>query len=351
MSDVRPYQLTNEQLLDQLDAMVSTTFSDLTSQFMLLPRGLAFVAYEEFLAGYEALRHATDGFTILSVDHCWTALRKNALALVVIRCLLGVSPPEWQDMTFEETGVRLPNNWARGLDGRVKRDHRFFSTSGGKTALTVERTTLLLRSACTALLAGADEASDGLVHRLDKIDTKEGLDTIRYVAQQHVPYAVLLYERYLGRPFASHRDSVSELVGDVMESAIEEQLTLERIPFRKTRRAERVPGFEQAPDFFIPDELAPSVIIEAKITGDDGTARDKVSRILRLASMRDQRIAEGRPSFQVVACIDGRGFGVRRQDLKDLLLATHGKVFTANSLSALVTSTDLESFRPAPTDL
>ncbi|WP_131745092.1 hypothetical protein [Frankia sp. Cppng1_Ct_nod] len=346
MSETRPYQLTNDELLAQLDEMVTVTFSDLTSQFMLLPRGPSFVTYLEFLAGYEALRHATDGFNSISVDQCWTALQENALALVVIRCVLGVSPPEWEDLTFEETGVRLPSNWGRGLDGKVKRNHDFFTTSTGKTAMTIERTTLLLRSACTAILGGADEAPDGLIHRLEKIDTKEGLDSIRYVAQQHVPYAVLLYERFLGRPFASHRDSVSELVGDVMESAIEEQLSSSRIPFRKTKRAERVPGFDQAPDFFIPDELAPTVIIEAKITGDDGTARDKISRILRLASMRDQRLAESKPTFQVVACIDGRGFGVRRQDLKDLLLATHGKVFTANSLGDLISNTQIEKFRP-----
>ncbi|WFE94124.1 hypothetical protein [Micromonospora sp. WMMD987] len=346
MTDLRPYQLSDVHLSERLDDMVSVTFADLTSQFMLLPRGSAFVAYEEFLAGYEAVRQATGGFAVVSVDRFWDALRKNALALVAIRCILGVSPPEWEDLTFEETGVRLPSNWARGLDGKVKRNHAFFTSSTGRTALTVERTTLLLRSACSALSNGAEEAPEGLIHRLEKIDTREGLESVRYVAHQHVPYAVLLYERYLGRPFASHRDSVSELVGDVMESAIEEQLTSQGIPFRKTKRAERVPGFDQAPDFFVPDELAPSVIIEAKITGDDGTARDKVSRILRLAGMRDQRIAEGRRGFQVVACIDGRGFGVRRQDLKDLLVATRGKVFTASSLGDLVDNTDLHTFRP-----
>ena len=36
-----------------------------------------------------------------------------------------------------------------------------------------------------------------------------------------VPYAMVLYERFLGRPFTGHRDSVSELVRDVVEAAIE----------------------------------------------------------------------------------------------------------------------------------
>jgi hypothetical protein len=75
---------------------------------------------------------------------------------------------------------------------------------------------------------------------------------------------------------------VSDLIGDNLESAIEEMLAKDGISFRKTRRAERLAGFDQAPDFIIPDEFSPRVIIEAKITEDDGTARDKVTRILRL---------------------------------------------------------------------
>jgi hypothetical protein len=62
--------------------------------------------------------------------------------------------------------------------------------------------------------------------------------------------------------------------------------------------------------------------------------------------MRDERLRNGKPSFQVVACIDGRGFRVRRQDMRDLLEATHGKVFTANTLQDLVAWTDLDGLRP-----
>ncbi len=86
--------------------------------------------------------------------------------------------------------------------------------------------------------------------------------------------------------------------------------------FRKTKRAERVPGFEQAPDFFVPTEFAPASVIEAKITGDDGTARDKVTRLQNLAKIRDNRERAGEPSFELVACIDGRGFRVRREDMR-----------------------------------
>ena len=121
-----------------------------------------------------------------------------------------------------------------------------------------------------------------MTHRLAKADTAKGLSSLQNAANLHVPYAVLLYERYLGRPYASHRDSVSELVGDLMENAIEEQLQSRNITYRKTGRAERIEGFDQAPDFFVPTEFAPTVIIEAKLTNDDGTARDKVTRLIRL---------------------------------------------------------------------
>jgi hypothetical protein len=94
-------------------------------------------------------------------------------------------------------------------------------------------------------------------------------------------------------------------------------------------------------------EFAPAVIIEAKITGDDGTARDKLARILRLASMRDERRRHGEPGFEVAACIDGRGFGVRRRDMQQMLLATEGKVFTLATLDRLVTHTAIARYRSA----
>ncbi|MGA2653859.1 MAG: hypothetical protein ABSF28_25335 [Terracidiphilus sp.] len=113
------------------------------------------------------------------------------------------------------------------------------------------------------------------------------------MADLGVPYAMLLYERFLGRPFAGHRDSVSELVGDVLETAIEGVLTRAGISHRKTKRAERITGFDQAPDFIIPNEFNPQIVIEAKITEDDGTARDKVTRVQHLGELSTQGLNQG----------------------------------------------------------
>jgi hypothetical protein len=162
-----------------------------------------------------------------------------------------------------------------------------------------------------------------------------------------IPYAMLLYERFLGRPFTGHRDSVSEHVGDVIESAVEDVLNKARVSYRKTKRAERIDGFDQAPDFIIPSEFNPQIIIEAKLSEDDGTARDKVTRIQHLGELSRSREPNGAPRFEVVACIAGRGFGIRREDMKKMLIATRGKVFTLRTMDRLVECTRLHEFAPA----
>jgi len=203
----------------------------------------------------------------------------------------------------------------------------------------------MVAAACQLLNDGPPKVSPEMIHRLDKADTRTGANGIRHLANEGAPYAMLLYERFMGRPFAAHRDSVSELVGQVTENAVEKQLRQAGISFRKTKRAERIESFDQAPDFIVPDEWNPQVVIEAKITEDDGTARDKVTRIQHLAELSRQREAQDQPGFQVIACIDGRGFGVRREDMRKLLEATRGKVFTLADLEHLVENTGLRKFK------
>jgi hypothetical protein len=139
---------------------------------------------------------------------------------------------------------------------------------------------------------------------------------------------------------------VSELVGDVLETTIEGVLSRAGISFRKTKRAERVEGFEQAPDFIIPNEFNPQIVIEAKVAEDDGTARDKITRVQHLATLSRRNLPSGAPPrFQVVACIAGRGFKERRADLGKLIEDTEGKVFTLQTISHLVDCTRLAEYK------
>ena len=96
----------------------------------------------------------------------------------------------------------------------------------------------------------------------------------------------------------------------------------------------------------MPDEFNPQIVIEAKLTEDDGTARDKITRVQHLGSL--SMLGRGQdepPRFEVIACIAGRGFKVRREDMKKLLLATRGKVFTLENLNRLVDCSRLREFK------
>jgi hypothetical protein len=342
---MHPFELSSDELTKRLDEMVAVTFEDLQSQFLILPKGAHFVDFTDFQDAYETLKRHTNAFSDVDSDHLNAALAADGLSFVVLRTILGLSPPEWAELARQEKNSDIDQNGARKLDVDVRHDRELFARlTRNRHSKRAERVGALLAVAAELLQRGTIAGVKGTIHRMDRADTCQGLASLRHLALNHVPYAMLLYERYLGRPFASHRDSVSEMVGNVMESAVEDLLAGSCISYRKSGRAERIPGFEQAPDFFIPSEFAPAVLIEAKITNDDGTARDKVDRIKVLAQMRDRWIREGRPGFELVACIDGRGFGIRRQDMRDTLSATGGKVFTLATLPRLLESTRLREY-------
>lgn len=344
----QPFEASPEELEQNIDIFVDSVYADLQSSFLVLPKGSAFVEYPRFQEAYERLKQATRNFSDFSPNAVWNAMLGDSLTLLVVRTMLGFTPPEWAELTRTELGVQVDQGAARSLDQRVRLQPDYIARlAANKRSVTIERVRGMVELACRLIGSGAPPGAANTVHRLDKVDTTEGLLSARRAAAMGIPYAMLLYERYLGRPFASHRDAVSELVGDVMESAIEDQLSTARITYRATRRAERIPGFEQAPDFIVPDELTPQVVLEAKITNDDGTARDKIARLLRLAQLSDERLARGEPGFEVVACIDGRGFGIRREDMRLLLRRLHGKVFTLKTLGRLIEHSRLHEFRYA----
>ena len=337
-----PFEVEFEEILADQDTYVDAVISTLASEFLTLPRGDGFVEYPHFEAGYEALKKATAGFANLEVDTILEVAARVPITLIVLRSILGFTPPEWAYLACQRTRVTVSQGFVRGLDRNIRLDPL---KPLRVTEVTGPRVRALVQTACEMIAEGCPTVEPHLVHRLQKADTLEGLHSVENISTMGVPYAMLLYERFLGRPFAGHRDSVSDLVGHGLEALIESVLDRYGVGYRKTKRAERIQGFDQAPDFIVPDEFSPHVVIEAKITEDDGTARDKVTRIQHLGELSLQGAIGGKPRFQVVACIGGRGFGVRREDMKKLLLATRGKVFTPNTLQQLVDYTDLARFR------
>jgi len=339
-----PFEVPFDQVEAALDTFAEIVFSALQSEFLSLPKGQGFIEYPIFEQGYEALKQVTRGFTDLSPKPVIETIYRIPISLIVLRSILGFTPPEWAYVTTQRTKVEVRQGAARSLDRRIRMVP--LAPMRAKKGVTGTRLRALVVTACQLLEEGAPVDVPGVIHRLDKADTRGGLASLQPLANLGVPYAMVLYERFLGRPFAGHRDSVSELVGDVLETAIEGVLTNAGVSFRKTKRASRVEGFDQAPDFIIPDEFNPQVIIEAKITEDDGTARDKITRVQHLSSLSMEGIAfNGEPRYEVIACIAGRGFKVRKEDMKKLLLATNGKVFTLQNLNRLVECTGLARFQ------
>ena len=337
-----PFEVSLEEILRNRESYVDAVFSCMESEFLVMPKGAGFVKYPVFERGYEALKTATAGFSVLDPDKVFPLTASEPISIVVLRTMLGFTPPEWGYITTQRTDVSVTQGFTRSLDRKVRMEpEKELSIN----SVTEERLKAMVQTACQLLSGGVPDVDPDQLHRLDKADTKQGIDSIKNLAGIGVPYAMLLYERFLGRPFAGHRDSVSELIGDSLESAIEDVLTKAGISFRKTKRAERIEGFDQTPDFIIPSEFNPQVIIEAKITEDDGTARDKVTRIQHLGELSLAGRSENNPKYEVIACIGGRGFGVRREDMKKMILATRGKIFTAKTLDRMVECTRLKEFR------
>lgn len=340
-----PFEVEIEELRDDLDSFVDQVFESLQSQFLIMPKGPGFIEYPVFENGYETLKQATEGFKKFSPSLIVESVYREPIALIVLRTMLGFTPPEWAYLASERGETKIPQRAVRSID-------RKFRLNAGKTlrnakGLTDKRVHALVNTACELLKEGAPDNPAEFLHRLDKADTKSGVSSIQALAGMGVPYAVLLYERFLGRPFATHKDSVSEIIGDLMEIPIEKELDRHGVSYRKTKKAEKIEGFDQAPDFIVPSEFNPKVVIEAKLAEDDGTARDKVTRLQHLAALSMDGQTGSEPRFEFIACIDGRGFAERREDMKKLLIATRGKVFTLKDMGKLVANTGLKTFKTA----
>jgi hypothetical protein len=336
----------HDSRLDAIDApyreRAKAVLDTLQSFFIEMPRGKSFCRRADFQRGYDALRRATRAGDDLSGDALLIAIAEEPRAWLVLRCIIGTSPGETAYIAVKEAVARgldiaIGQADAREIDARAKRGQQLLFDErprGRKQRNYDELLRTVVPLLADVIARPAPAVPDDRVHRLDKVDTVGGHATIATVlADGNVPYSELLYERLLGRPYASHRDSVSRIVGRLIENAIEELLDLHDIDGRATRDRESVPGFVQAPDFLIPRDNA-KVIIEAKLTEDDGTARDKVARVQTLRQYEEERPLVERRT--IIAVIDGRGFGHRPADLNRMLKACEGHVYTLEELEKLV---------------
>ena len=236
------FEASVEELEANLEDYVNRVTASLRSEFLAMPKGDGFIQYECFEVGYEALKRATDSFRSITHSAVIECVFETPIVFVVLRTMLGFTPPEWAYTTTLRSGLAVGQGAARAIDRKV-RLAPFVPMRRGR-GVTEARVGAMVKTACDLLAerVPADLPIE-LLHRLDKVDTSTGSVSLNAAATLGIPYAMLLYERLLGRPFAAHRDSVSELVGDALENAIEGVLSRAQVSFYKTKRAERVPGY------------------------------------------------------------------------------------------------------------
>src|SRR5579859_896247 len=115
-----PFQFGFDIVQARLDEFVSAVCSSLESEFLVLPKGDGFVDYSVFETGYEALKQATSGFVNVTPEIVLPVVQATPIALIVLRAMLGFTPPEWAYMASQRIGVEVPQGAVRSIDRRIR---------------------------------------------------------------------------------------------------------------------------------------------------------------------------------------------------------------------------------------
>ena len=245
-------------------------------------------------------------------------------------------------MTTEQTNIEVPQGAARTLDRNIRLNPtKPLPAAGG---VTEQRIRAMIATACKLLIEGPPE-TPGLLHRLDKADTRHGLRASSRSLTSACPMPWCFTSDFSAGPLPGTGIQCRSWSGMWSKQPLKRCLQPARAAFARPSAPSAVNGFDQAPDFIVPSEFSPKVIIEAKLTEDDGTARDKVTRVQHLGALATKdKLPHEASHFEVIACIAGRGFKVRREDMKKLLIATRGKVFTLETITQMVEHSLLKEF-------
>lgn len=143
-----PFEADFTEILAAPERFVDAVFSSLASEFLVLPKGEGFVEYPDFEAGYEALKRTTDGFASLSRQKLVELVSSTPICFIVLRTMLGFTPPEWAYVTTQRKGVTVLQGFARTLDRRIRMEPlRPLRTQGEVKA----RVAAMIETACELL--------------------------------------------------------------------------------------------------------------------------------------------------------------------------------------------------------
>ena len=109
-----PFEASFEDVQANLDSYVDAVFEGLQSEFLTLPKGPGFIEYEWFEHGYQRLKQVSRDFKSLKPDVVLKLVYTEPIVFVVLRTMLGFTPPEWAYVTTERTRVAVSPYFSPG---------------------------------------------------------------------------------------------------------------------------------------------------------------------------------------------------------------------------------------------
>jgi hypothetical protein len=166
-----PFEVPFSQVEANLDTFVDEVFGALQSEFLNLPKGAGFIEYSTFSKGYEELKAITKDFRDLSSDPIVETIYRTPISFIVLRTILGFTPPEWAYITTQRGDIEVSQGAARTLDRRIRMAPVApLMLSNG---LTNRRLRAMVATACKLLTEDAPAVPNDKLYRLDKADTQE----------------------------------------------------------------------------------------------------------------------------------------------------------------------------------
>ncbi|MBI4766940.1 MAG: hypothetical protein HY787_20520, partial [Deltaproteobacteria bacterium] len=143
-----PFEVVFNEIMRDVERYIDAVFSCLESEFLVMPKGLGFIDYPVFERGYEALKATTKGFSEFDPAKVLPAALAEPISIVVLRTMLGFTPPEWAYLAAQRTGVSVSQGFVRSLDRKVRMSPERPIKADG------ERLKVLVETACELLTQG-----------------------------------------------------------------------------------------------------------------------------------------------------------------------------------------------------
>ena len=171
-----PFEVPFSEIEADPDPFVTAVFSCLESEFLVIPKGPGFVEYPIFERGYEGLKQATMAFGDIRPEKVLPVVYELPVSFIVMRAILGFTPPEWAYITSQRSGVNVTQGFIRSLDRKIRIAPDVEMTS---TPASTGKIEALITTACALLQEGAPSIDNDKLHRLDKADTRSGSASLR----------------------------------------------------------------------------------------------------------------------------------------------------------------------------